>query len=83
MLVGCTPSGKGYICVTASDGAVFAYGDAQYRGGVNNAGPGGKTALPPGDVCTGLAMCGADGYLISTAENNLYAFGSAPFLGKP
>jgi hypothetical protein len=83
MLVAFTPSGKaGYFCVT-SDGAVFAYGDAVYKGGVNNAGPGGTSALPSGDVCTGLSVCAADGYLISTAQKNLYAFGSAPFIGKP
>lgn len=83
MLVQFLPgSTDSYFCVTA-DGAVFAYGRAQYRGGVNNAGPNGSSALPPGDTCTDLSVCAADGYIISTAQNNLYAFGSAHYSGKP
>ena len=76
------PSGKGYYCLR-SDGSVFAYGDAKYSGGVNNAGPGGTSALPAGDSCTSLSICASGGYWVATAQDNLYAFGGAPFLGKP
>jgi N-acetylmuramoyl-L-alanine amidase len=83
MQVGFVPgSSKAYFCVTGN-GAVFAFGGAIYKGGVNNAGPGGTTALPPGDVVTSVAVCAADGYLIGTAQDNLYAFGTAQFSGKP
>jgi hypothetical protein len=82
MFVAGTPSGKGYYCLR-SDGSVFAYGDAKYSGGVNNAGPGGTSALPAGDSCTSLSICASGGYWVATAQDNLYAFGGAPFLGKP
>jgi N-acetylmuramoyl-L-alanine amidase len=83
MLVAFVPgSSKAYFCVTPN-GAVWSYGGAVYKGGVNNAGPGGTSALPAGDSCTDLAVCAADGYMIATAQNNLYAFGSAQYSGKP
>jgi hypothetical protein len=75
-----TPSGKGYY-VAKADGSVFAYGDAQYKGGVNNAGPGGVTAMIPGDSCDGFALCPTGGYWLSTAQGHVYAFGGAPFYG--
>jgi hypothetical protein len=82
MLVAFTSTGGGYWLVNSS-GAVFAYGDAQYRKGINNSGPGGGSALVAGDHPTSISGKGTDGYLIATAQGNLYAFGSAPFLGKP
>jgi hypothetical protein len=82
MLVAMTSTGKGYWCCKP-DGSVYAYGDAQYRGGLNNAGPGGSSALVAGDTITGFSASGTDGYIITTAKDNLYAFGSAPYLGHP
>ena len=82
MLVAFTSTGNGYWLVK-SDGSVYSYGDAQYKKGINNSGPNGTSALVPGDYPTGIAGHGTDGYLISTAKGNLYAFGSAPFLGHP
>jgi hypothetical protein len=82
MLVAYTSTGNGYWLVKA-DGSVYAYGDAVYKNGVNNAGPGGTSALVSGDYPTSIAGHGNDGYLISTQKNNLYAFGSAKYLGKP
>jgi hypothetical protein len=86
MQVAATPSGKGYVCVTA-DGAVFAYGDAIYDGGPNTSktatGWNGPPDLPSGDTCTDVAYCALGGYWISTAQENLYAYGNAAFLGKP
>lgn len=87
MLVCFVPgSTKAYFCVTPN-GGVFAYGGAVYEGGPNTSktpsGWNGPPNLPPGDTCTGLSVCAADGYLISTAQSNLYAYGSAQFGGKP
>lgn len=87
MLVCFVPgSTKAYFCVTPN-GAVFAYGGAVYEGGPNTSktpsGWNGPPNLPPGDVCTDLSVCAADGYIISTAQNNLYAYGTAQFSGKP
>jgi hypothetical protein len=87
MLVCFVPgSTQAYFCVTP-DGAVFAYGGAVYDGGPNTSktasGWNGPPNLPPGDTCTGLSVCAADGYLISTAQRNLYAYGTASYSGKP
>lgn len=82
VLIAGTPSGKGYYLVKP-DGSVFAYGDAVYKGGINNAGPGGTSAMPAGDSCTGLAVCQSGGYWLTTAKGNVYAFGGAPYLGHP
>jgi hypothetical protein len=81
MLVAFTSTGEGYWIVK-SDGSVWAYGDAQYKNGINNSGPNGGSALVAGDVPTSISGKGIDGYLISTMKGNLYAFGSAPFLGN-
>lgn len=81
MLIAGTPSG-GYWLVTP-DGAVYAYGDAVYAKGLNNAGPNGASALEPGDTITGFAGHLNTGYWITTAHKHVYAFGSASYLGGP
>ena len=86
MLVAISATGQGYWIVKP-DGSVYAFGDAIYKGGVNNAGPGGTNALPAGDTITGFAGYGsgpaASGYVVTTARGNVYAFGYVPYLGKP
>ena len=82
VLIASTPNG-GYWCLTLSNGAVYAYGDAQYHNGLNNAGPNGTSALVPGDSITGFAGHANSGYWITTAQGHVYAFGSASFLGAP
>lgn len=81
VLIAATPGG-GYWLLT-TDGAVYAYGDAQYHNGLNNAGPNGTSALEPGDSITGFAGHVNTGYWITTAQTHVYAFGSASYLGGP
>lgn len=87
MLIAATPDAKGYICVKPN-GAVYAYGDAKYHGGVDNAGANGTSALAAGDYPTGVVYAIADaapqgGYWISTSQGHVYAFGGLPYLGAP
>jgi hypothetical protein len=81
VLIASTPSGKGYYIVKP-DGAVEAFGDAQYHGGVNNAGPGGSSALPAGATITGVSVCPTGGYWLIASDGNVYAFGGAPYYGN-
>ena len=75
-----TPSGNGYwICKT--DGAVFAYGDAQFFGGCN---PGGAAPFPAGVTALSIeAHPGGQGYWILSSTHQIYAFGAAGYHGAP
>ncbi len=66
----------GYFMV-ASDGGVFAFGDAHFAG-----------SCPGIGGCAGAAVAvmpygNGDGYWLVTATGNVYAFGDAPRLGAP
>jgi hypothetical protein len=67
-----TPSGEGYWIVTA-DGAVLAFGDAVFHGGLNrqrlNATVRGLTPAP-------------GGYWLLAGDGGVFAFGAARFLGS-
>jgi hypothetical protein len=83
MLMDHTPSGGGYWEVDPSSGAIFTYGDGVYLGGLNNAGPGGSSALIPGDVITDFTSHPSQmGYWIVTAEKHLYCFGACQYFGS-
>lgn len=81
MFITGSPTGKGYYCAK-TDGSVFAFGDAKYAGGINNAGPGGKSAMPSGQSVTDLAVSSAGGYWLIIANGSVYAFGGAPYFGN-
>jgi hypothetical protein len=77
-VVGMVPSadGGGYFMV-ASDGGVFAFGDAVFAG-----------SCPAIGGCAGPAVAvmpdhTGNGYWLVTATGNIYGFGDAPFLGAP
>ena len=70
---------KGYYLVGA-DGGVFAFGDAQYDGGLNGGSKYGKITYP-GNVI-GIAAYKGGGYWIMTSTGATYAFGNAPSLGN-
>ena len=77
-IVGMVPSvdGAGYFMV-ASDGGVFAFGDARYSG-----------SCPAIGGCSGAAVAvmpdaTGGGYWVVTVNGNVYAFGDAPELGQP
>jgi hypothetical protein len=77
-IVGMVPSddGGGYFMV-ASDGGVFAFGDAKFAG-----------SCPGIGGCTGRAVAvmpdtSGNGYWLVTSVGAVYAFGDAPFLGAP
>jgi uncharacterized repeat protein (TIGR01451 family) len=66
----------GYFMV-ASDGGVFAFGDAQFAG-----------SCPDIGGCVGAAVAvlpdaSGNGYWLITSTGNVYAFGDAPYLGAP
>ena len=77
-IVGMVPSvdGAGYFMV-ASDGGVFAFGDARYTG-----------SCPAIGGCSGAAVAvmpdaTGGGYWVVTVNGSVYAFGDAPELGQP
>jgi subtilase family serine protease len=77
-IVAMVPSsdGGGYFMV-ASDGGVFAFGDAYFAG-----------SCPGIGGCSGAAVgvvpdASGNGYWLVTQTGNIYAFGDAPFYGAP
>jgi hypothetical protein len=77
-IVGMVPStdGGGYFMV-ASDGGVFAFGDAHFAG-----------SCPGIGGCSGAAVAvmpdaSGDGYWLVTQTGHVYAFGDAPNHGEP
>ena len=68
--------GGGYFMV-ASDGGVFAFGDAHFAG-----------SCPGIGGCSGAAVAvvpdaSGNGYWLVTKSGNVYAFGDAPYFGAP
>ncbi len=77
-IVGMVPSadGGGYFMV-ASDGGVFAFGDAKFAG-----------SCPGIGGCSGAAVAvmpdaNGNGYWVVTQTGNIYTFGDAPYFGAP
>jgi hypothetical protein len=77
-IVGMVPSadGRGYFMV-ASDGGVFAFGDARFAG-----------SCPGIGGCSGAAVAvmpdaGGNGYWLVTQSGHVYTFGDAPYYGAP
>jgi hypothetical protein len=77
-IVGVVPSStnNGYFMV-ASDGGVFAFGDAKFEG-----------SCPGIGGCSGSAVAvlpdvNGDGYWLVTSTGNVYAFGAAANYGQP
>ena len=77
-IVGMVPTrtGHGYFMV-ASDGGVFAFGDARFEG-----------SCPGIGGCSGAAVSvmpdqSGNGYWLVTANGGVFAFGDAPFYGGP
>ena len=77
-IVGMVPSadGGGYFMV-ASDGGVFAFGDARFAG-----------SCPGIGGCSGAAVAvmpdaSGNGYWVVTATGQVYTFGDAPYYGAP
>jgi Pro-kumamolisin, activation domain/MBG domain (YGX type) len=77
-IVGMVPSsdGGGYFMV-ASDGGVFAFGDARFEG-----------SCPGMGGCSGAAVAvvpdaSGNGYWLVTKTGSVYAFGDAAFYGAP
>jgi Cu/Zn superoxide dismutase len=62
----------GYFLV-ASDGGIFTYGDAEFRGG-----RGGQPLAKP---IVGMAPTGG-GYYLVASDGGIFAYGDAPFLGS-
>jgi YVTN family beta-propeller protein len=77
-VVGMVPTvdGGGYFMV-ASDGGVFAFGDARFEGSCP--GIGGCS----GPVVAVVPDATGNGYWVVTQTGNVYTFGDAPYLGGP
>lgn len=77
-IVGMVPSsdGGGYFMV-ASDGGVFAFGDAKFAGSCYSIGGCAGPAVAVMPDATGL------GYWVVTQTGNVYTFGDAPYFGAP
>jgi hypothetical protein len=69
-----TPSGRGYW-LTASDGGIFAFGDARFLGST------GAIKLNRPIVAMATTPTG-DGYWLTASDGGIFAFGNAPFLGS-
>jgi len=72
-MIAATPTGKGYFTATY-DGAVYAFGDAVYRGNA--------MADISGQVI-GIACSAPDGYWLLADDGGVFSFGSAAFYGRP
>jgi IPT/TIG domain len=77
-IVGMVPStdGGGYFMV-ASDGGVFAFGDARFAGSCPGIGGCSGSAVAVMPDSTG------NGYWVVTTTGAIYAFGDAPYYGAP
>jgi hypothetical protein len=69
-----SPTGRGYLLV-ASDGGVFAFGDARFHG-----------SCPQIHGCAGAVVAvvpdaGESGYWVVTTTGHVYAFGNARYFG--
>jgi hypothetical protein len=69
--------GDGYW-TTTSDGAVYAFGDAQFHGGANQ-----PDVVQPGVEIIGIAGRRKDGYWLYASDGSVFAYGSAGFFGRP
>ena len=70
-----TPSGNGYWMV-ASDGGIFALGDAKFKGSMGNI-----TLVSP---VTGMARTpSGNGYWMVAEDGGVFTFGDARFFGRP
>jgi hypothetical protein len=74
-MIASTSTGGGYW-TTTSDGAVGAFGDAQYQGG------GFSPDVVTGEI-VGIAGCGTDGYWLLASDGGVLTFGSAQYYGRP
>jgi hypothetical protein len=70
--------GEGYWTVT-SDGAVGAFGDAEYKGGAFA-----PDVTQPGVEIIGIAGNGTkNGYWLYASDGSIFSFGTAQFHGRP
>lgn len=72
-MIASTESGNGYW-TTTRDGAIYAFGDAQYRGNA--------LGHVTGQI-VGIAGKKNDGYWLLASDGGVFAFGSANFAGRP
>jgi hypothetical protein len=76
-MIAATSTGNGYW-TTTSDGAIGAFGDAQYAEGAFS-----PDLTQPGVEVVGIEGHGTDGYWLLASDGSVFAFGSAEFYGRP
>jgi hypothetical protein len=77
-------NGDGYW-TTTHDGAVYAFGDAQFRGSafdIDPITPGAQRVEINGTI-VGIAGHDNDGYWLLASDGGVFAFGSANYYGRP
>jgi hypothetical protein len=79
-----TDTGQGYWTAT-EDGAVYAFGDAEYRGSPydDRDSAGSADRIQPGQSVLSIEGHGTDGYWLFITDGSVFAYGSAPFKGRP
>jgi Cu/Zn superoxide dismutase len=70
---GTSPLLAGYL-MAAADGGVFAFGDAQFQGGLG--------AIKLNSPIVGLAASSDGGFYLGGADGGVFTFGDAPFEGS-
>jgi len=83
-MIASTDTGRGYW-TTTGDGAVYAFGDAQFRGSsfdIDPNQPGAQRVEISGEV-VGIAGVGRSGYWLLASDGGIFAFGDAQYYGRP
>ena len=74
--IAATPNGNGYL-LTASDGGIFAFGNASYLGSVP-----GQNIVAPFPIVGVTYTPDGGGYWLVGADGSVYAYGDAVYLGS-
>jgi hypothetical protein len=79
-----TDTGEGYWTST-EDGAIYAFGDAIYRGSPfdDKDTAGSADRIQPGQSVVSIEGHGTDGYWLLITDGSVFAYGSAPYKGRP
>lgn len=75
-MIAATSTGNGYWCVKPN-GAIYAFGDAEYTGGANS-----PNVVQPGQQIVGIAGHGVNGYWLLCSDGSVFAFGTAKYMGR-
>jgi hypothetical protein len=75
-MIASTDNWDGYWIVKP-DGAVYAFGAAQFKGGANS-----PNIVQPGQCIVGIAGKSNDGYWLTSSDGAVYSFGNVQYYGR-